>query len=423
MNSNTPGGRRPQNRRRPSGPATRPVRQVSRPAAEYVRKPRTPAWKVLLTVLILVLSVVMVLGALAYAFIPGFFENPVKAIGALFKPEPAPDSPWSQDDAPIIEGAERTDAVYNFLVVGLNADLGNNTDTIMLTQYDAGEGAINVVQIPRDTYIDAGYNFHKINSVFAAAYNAGSGKSAERRVTGMEGDPDAGIMGLCEFVEKSYAVKIDYYVLIDLDAFQGFIDRLGGLRVNVPCDMKYADEEQGLYIDLKAGEDVLTGYEAMCLVRNRKNYVDQDYGRMNAQKIVLSALLKQIKEDFNANTLSSVIEFAFDNVTTNLSLKDCIYFGTQALDIDMANLKMVTMPTVDSCGYISTAETSCIEVINKYLNVYDHDITAEEFDRENRLTNTKIKELYNDYLQKTVDYEVYDAATVDKESIDFKTYN
>lgn len=388
-----------------------------------MRKPRTPAWKVLVTVLILVLSVVLVLGALAYAFIPGFFENPVKAIGSLFKPDPAPESPWSADGAPIIEGAERTDAVYNFLVVGLNADLGNNTDTIMLVQYKVGEGTVNVVQIPRDTYIDAGYNFHKINSVFAAAYNSGSGKAAERRVTGMEGDADSGIMGLCEFVEVSYAVKIDYYVLIDLDAFQSFIDRLGGLRVNVPCRMYYNDPEQDLYIDLYPGEQTLSGYEAMCMVRNRKSFVDQDYGRMDAQKIVLAALLKQIKEDFNANTMSSVIEFAFDNVTTNLSLKDCIYFGTQALDIDMANLKMVTMPTTTSYGYISTVETSCIEVINKYLNVYDHDITAEEFDRGNRLTNTQIKELYDDYLHDTVDYEVYDADTVDKHSIDFNTFN
>ncbi|MBQ8697178.1 MAG: LCP family protein [Clostridia bacterium] len=421
MNNNYPGGQRPQNRRRPTGPASRPVRQVSRPVAPPPR-PRTPAWKVLVTVLILVLSVVLVLGALAYAFIPGFFENPVKAIGALFKPEIDGGSSWSADGAPIID-ADRDDAVYNFLIVGLNADLGNNTDTIMLVQYNVSDGRINVVQVPRDTYIDAGYNFHKINSVFSAAYNSGSGKAAERRVTGMEGDKDKGITGLCEFVENCYAVKIDYYALIDLDAFQGFIDKLGGLRVNVPTRMKYSDPEQDLYIDLYPGEQTLSGYQAMCLVRNRKSYIDQDYGRMDAQKIVLSALLKQIKADFNADTLGSLIEFAFDNVTTNLSLKDCIYFGTQALSVDMANMKMVTMPTMEYGKVILTSETSCVEVVNKYLNVYAEDITAEDFDRGNRLTNTEDADLHKAYRYDTVDYSVYDADSVDKNSIDFKTYN
>ena len=391
-------------------------------AVEPVRKPGTPAWKVLVTVLILVLSVVLVLGALAYAFIPGFFENPIKAIGALFKPDVSGESSWSDDGGPIIDG-DRNQGIYNFLVVGLNADLGNNTDTIMLVQYNVGSEQINVVQIPRDTYIDAGYNFRKINSVFAAAYNAGSGKVAERRVTGMEGDSDSGIVGLCEFVEKCYAVKIDYYALIDLDAFQGFIDKLGGLRVNVPTRMHYNDPEQGLYIDLYPGEQTLTGYQAMCMVRNRKTYVDADYGRMDAQKIVLSALLKQIKEDFTADTLSSVIEFAFDNVTTNLSLTDCIYFGTQALSVDMENLKMVTMPTASVDGYIVTLRTSCLEVINEYLNVYDSDVTADDFDRGNRLTTTSYSDLHNAYLYDTADYEVYDANSVDKDSIEFHTFN
>jgi LCP family protein required for cell wall assembly len=364
------------------------------------------------------LSVTLVLGALAYAFIPGFFENPVKAIGALLKPDVSGNSNWSAGGAPIID-ADRDDEIFNFLVVGLNADLGNNTDTIMLVQYNVKAEEINVVQVPRDTYIDAGYNFHKINSVFAAAYNAGSGKKAERRVTGMEGDPDKDIVGLCEFMEKAYSVKIDYYTLIDLDAFQSLIDRLGGLRVNVPTRMQYSDPEQNLYIDLYPGEQTLSGYQAMCLVRNRKSYVNQDYGRMNAQKIVLTALLKQIKEDFTADTLSSLIEFAFKNVTTNLSLKDCIYFGTQALSVDLSNMKMVTMPSKTYGDWVLTIETNAVEVVNKYLNVYDKDVTAEDFDRGNRLTTTGT-DLHEVYLHETIDYEEYDADTVDRDSIDLK---
>lgn len=83
----------------------------------------------------------------------------------------------------------------------------------MLANYDVANQMINVVQIPRDTYINAGYNFHKINSVYAAGFNHADYGSTqtERRVAGMN--------ELCEFIETNMTVKIDFYVLVDLSAF------------------------------------------------------------------------------------------------------------------------------------------------------------------------------------------------------------
>ena len=146
-----------------------PARRSDKKGASV--KHKTPAWKVLVTVVIIILSFALVVCTLACTLAPtetsklveDFSENPGKALlqffsSIFFKAD------TDTEGEPAIDGADRkSDKVYNFLVAGLNADLGNNTDTIMLVQYDVGAEAVNVVQIPRDTYIDAGYNFNKIN--------------------------------------------------------------------------------------------------------------------------------------------------------------------------------------------------------------------------------------------------------------------
>ncbi len=386
-------------------------------SVQQKKKKKTPAWKVLLTVIIMVLSVAIVLSVILSIFgVPLFGKSTkdiIAGVGEKLEPSVSDASSWKDDETglPVLSG-NRKDKVFNFLVVGLNNDTGNNTDTIMLAQYDVANQKANIVQIPRDTYINASYNFHKINSIYAVGYNyADSGLSQEGRRT-------EGMNELCEFIETNMAVKIDFYVLVDLDAFEEFIDSLGGLNVNVPCNMDYEDPQQDLYIHLRAGQQTLSGYDAMCLVRNRHCYADADYGRMNVQKIFVSALLKQVKENItDLSTLTSIIKIGFNNVTTNLTMENCIYFATQALKIDMSNLSMVTLPTQSVNGHIVVLETDVVNIINSYLNVYDEPITAETFDPKYRLVDRSDSDMYKAYMYWESEYEVYTADEVDENSI------
>ena len=408
MNSNYRGDFRP-NRRRSTIQET----------GKKKKKKKLPAWKVLVTVFIIILSMSVVTVALGNMFGVLSLKDLLIKGGAAFEPKPEEHGGVIDPDTgmPVLSG-ERKAKVFNFLVVGLNDDTGNNTDTIMLAQFNVGARAVNIVQIPRDTYIHADYNFSKINSVFAANYNrADYGTSKEDR-------RKKGITAFTEFVETAYACKIDYYVLVDLNAFQSFIDDIGGLKVNVPCKMDYEDPEQNLYIHLKAGEQVLSGYDAMCLVRNRHTYVDADYGRMNVQKIFMSALLKQVKENLtDLSTLQGIVKVAFNNVLTNLTLDNCIYFATQMLDVDMSGMSMVTMPNEIVGSRLSTLELDAVDVVNRFLNVYETPVTPETFDVKNWLTNPGDKSLYTAYMTHRSEYEVYTADKVDSDSIHLNTFN
>lgn len=51
-------------------------------------------------------------------------------------------------------------------------------------------------------------------------------------------------------------------MLIDLDVFVDLVDKMGGVKFDVPCDMDYSDPAQDLTIDLKAGMQRLNGEQA-----------------------------------------------------------------------------------------------------------------------------------------------------------------
>lgn len=376
--------------------------------AQNVRK-KTPAWKKLLTAVIIIASVCVVFSVMWSLFIKDAIGN---AIDTHFEPTVSPTSSWVDPDTglPALDG-DRREKTFNFLVAGLNDDTGNNTDTLMLINYDVANGNINVVQIPRDTYIDWTYNFSKINSIFAAGFNYSD-------ATDKTGRRNDGINELCGFIESNMSVKIDFYILVDLQAFQEIVDAMDGVEVDVPCDMKYDDPAQNLHIDLKQGRQTLSGYDAMCLVRNRHTYADADYGRMNVQKIFISALLTQLKANVtDPAVLSSLVQVGFNDVQTNLTLENCIYFATQVLKTDLSKIKMVTMPTESYDGKIIMLKSDMLDVINQCLNVYAEPLTFEELDPNCAFTTTSYSGLHKAYLYDRVDYDIFGADDVEQNSI------
>ena len=67
-------------------------------------------------------------------------------------------------------------------------------------------------------------------------------------------------------------VPINYYVLIDIQAFEKIIDAVGGVDIDVEKRMYYEDpwdDDGGLYIDLQPGMQHMDGKTAITYVRYR----------------------------------------------------------------------------------------------------------------------------------------------------------
>ena len=212
------------------------------------------------------------------------------------------------------DGDLTAERAYNVLLVGIDREAGL-ADVMMLARIDLSKSSAFVVQIPRDTYAeytDASYK--KLNGAYSAL----------------------GAEGLCEFLSDALGVHVDRYVVLGLDNLCAAVDAIGGVDVNLPCDMKYKDAEQGLYIDLKAGVQHLDGELAEQFVRFRSGYVEGDIDRMDAQKIFLAAIAKKIKDEISLPMAYRLLEAA-DGVETNFSTAELLGVALEAARIDGSN--------------------------------------------------------------------------------------
>ena len=303
------------------------------------------------------------------------------------------------------------DDFYTFLLLGKD-HIAMNTDVIMVISFNITNDEIAIMQIPRDTYMELNGTPHKINSVYAALY------SAARR----NGDDDPVMSGLDAFadlLQKNLNVKIDYRAFMYLDGFRNIIDVIGGVAIDVPYNMYYSDPDQDLHIDLKAGPTVLDGAQAEQFIRYRSGYIEGDIGRVNAQKIFMSALLNQIKDSLTVTKIPKIASEVIKNIKTEISLNDTVYFAKQGLGADISNAVMFTLPGRDAradgdsgAWYYIMYRADTLNLINRYFNVYTEEITDSIFDisrafnAENRshinnIYNTSPTDI-NDYLH-TVD--------------------
>lgn len=276
----------------------------------------------------------------------------------------------------------RRNGVYNILCAGRD-EAAYNTDVLMLVSFDSPNGQVSVVQIPRDTYLDGG----KINGLWAKKRNSAK-KNGSSSV-----DTDAMDM-LCRTLEETLCIRIDHWVLCNLQAFREAVDALGGVTVDVPCDMDYDDPAQNLSIHLSAGTQLLNGTQAEGLVRFRSGYVRGDLGRVDVQKLFLSALLSKAKE-ISLLQLPALLKTATTNLSTSLSLSDLLYFAKSAQKLDLSNVTFLTLPGTDcreygdsGAWYYVLSRQGVWECVNAHLNVYHTPVDDKLFDRDYRLTNT-----------------------------------
>ncbi len=307
---------------------------------------------------------------------------------------------------------------YNFLIVGLDR-ASNSTDIMMVVSYNVVDGKINIVQIPRDTYIktDDIKSVGRINAYYAVYYNSAKKNGAD--------SPELlAVSNLAALIERNFRVRINYSAVVDLDGFVKIIDAVGGVDLTIPEDMFYEDPYQDLYIDLKAGYQHLDGEHAMQFVRYRKGYVQQDLGRQNALKNFMSALMSQMKERMSIKMLAEITGTVTENLTSNIGASDFLYFGRSALSVDLSQVHMMTLPgesaSVGGASVYVLYRDDTIAMINEYLNVFGVPVDKESFDPDGcmyRADSEASRKIYESPLG-TAGNKIYDASDVSDDPID-----
>jgi LCP family protein required for cell wall assembly len=215
----------------------------------------------------------------------------------------------------------------NILVLGLDSrEPGSNlgrSDTMILATVLPREPYIGMLSIPRDLWVTIpGVGENRINAAhyFAEAEQPGSGPAAA-----------------VETVVLNFGVNVDYYIRLRFDGFQGVVDALDGVDVNLPRPMS----------GYPAGTHHLDGEAALALVRDRAG--SDDFFRMERGQIFLKALMKRLLSPTIWPRLPKTLSLLSEMVDTNIPPWLWIRFGLTALRVGSDNIdaRSITREMVD----------------------------------------------------------------------------
>jgi len=116
-------------------------------------------------------------------------------------------------------------------------------------------------------------------------------------------------------VEEITKTEVDYYVYVNYLGFEKVIDELGGVQLRLKEDVKVS----GLGLDLKAGNNLLSGKEALNFVRwSSSSYLP----RSERQKMLIQAVVDKLKTNnimFNVKELYNTIVKSYNSVETDIN--------------------------------------------------------------------------------------------------------
>lgn len=197
------------------------------------------------------------------------------------------------------------------------------SDVMLLVRFDPETKKMTALSIPRDTRVEMErFGVIKINSANVKGGPAASARLVSQLLNG---------------------VQIDRYVRVNVEGVEKLMNALGGVTVDVPKDMKYQDDSQHLYINLKKGRQHLNGNQTLQLLRFRHDG-NGDIGRIERQQMVMRALMEQALTPATVARFPQILNVVQSNLDSNLSVEELLALVGFAVKIDRSNVQMLTVP-------------------------------------------------------------------------------
>ncbi len=285
--------------------------------------------------------------------------------------DPAETAVPSETPAPTPEPTEqpvktgRKESCYTFVVLAYDQSYAN-TDTILVGRLDTEEATLDVVSIPRDTLVNVSWGVKKVNTILPLEQN-----DADR---------------FMEHLGNLIGFTPDCYAVVNIRAVEKLVDCIGGVYYNVPRDMDYDDPTQDLHIHIQKGYQLLTGSNAVKVMRFRvgnddSGYANGDLGRIATQQDFLMAAADQFLKLGNIPNLNDAIQILQDSVATNLTANNIAFFAREFLKLDRENIRFHTLPGrgvfIRGGSYLEVVLDEWIEIVDDYLNPFYQTITAD----------------------------------------------
>jgi polyisoprenyl-teichoic acid--peptidoglycan teichoic acid transferase len=107
--------------------------------------------------------------------------------------------------------------------------------------------------------------------------------------------------------------------------------------------MKYQDDSQHFYVNLKAGKQHLDGKKLIGYIRFRKD-ANGDIGRMQRQQTVMRAMIEQWVNPINVARIPELMSIVRSHVDTNLNVEEIIALGGFASGPAKGKMQTLMLP-------------------------------------------------------------------------------
>jgi LCP family protein required for cell wall assembly len=229
---------------------------------------------------------------------------------------------------------------YNILLVGSDARedrTGIRPDSLTVVSVDASTGKSVMVSLPRNLQNVPFRKSSPMHALYPYGFNCGAEcllnavhTTAQERTDLYPGSKDPGLDATIDAIEGATDLKINYYVMVNLNGFRGLVDAVGGVEMDVKSRIAMfgqTDAYKNIYIE--PGQQKLNGQKALWYARSRVQ--SDDYARMGRQKCLMAAMVDQLSPGKVLSNATKIAKSGKELLSTSIPQQELGQFADLAL--------------------------------------------------------------------------------------------
>lgn len=290
------------------------------------------------------------------------------------------------------EALQKKVAYYVFGLLGED-EKTSDTERLTIVCYDKKENTMNILEVPRDTYLGDSETWavKKTGSVWGnpapldwcefegkRIYKAEieDHKAAGHTITQKKGSQWHNVVSI---FNEQYSLPVDGYFFMSQECMVKLVNLLGGVDVDLESAMELGGINYG------KGVKTLDGVAALAYATKRANGVEGDLNCMVRQRKVFLAILQRLcAQDEKTLTNDSLAPLMKGStpIRTNLSTQDTVDLVLALAKVKPENMTAQLLPgkvtAFNSTSYYSVNRAELVKVLNADFHPYDNEVTESD---------------------------------------------
>jgi LCP family protein required for cell wall assembly len=222
------------------------------------------------------------------------------------------------------------------LAIGTDVRSGEHryglSDVMRAVRVDFREQRVTALEFPRDLWVkipeierNLKTDYQKLNTAYAY------------------GQPDYGPSLLARTLDRNFGLKVDHYIVANMNVFADVVDALGGLDVTIPeggIDGRTSTDRSERLV-FHEGPQHLSGEQALTLARMRNVSVFERAGHQNT---VMCALRKKIESPETILRLPAIINSFMKHIQTDLTPEQISQMACLGTQMPRSNIMFTAFP-------------------------------------------------------------------------------